>query len=106
MFRFIFLVLVCVAPAFANMKLALSPGEELTYRVSWGIFGNAGEIKILTRAEMNDQKPCTLVLATTSTKGFLRGVYPFDARAESVFSNETGRMLVHTEKSAAGKKFG
>ena len=88
------------------MRLALSPGEQLTYRVAWGVFANAGEIKILARTEVNDQQPCTVVVTTTSTRGFLRGLYPFDARAESVFSARTGRMLVHTERSAASKKPG
>ena len=104
--RSIFLLLLIASPAVADMQLALSPGEELTYRVGWGIFGNAGEIKISARTETNDQQPCTLIVTTTSTRGFLRGFFPFDARAESVFSNHTGRMLVHTERSAAGKKPG
>ncbi|MDB6093396.1 MAG: hypothetical protein JWM32_958 [Verrucomicrobia bacterium] len=103
--RRLFLVLLLSAsPLAANMQLALRPGEELTYRVGWGIFANAGEIKISARAETNEQQPCTLVVTTTSTRGFLRGLFPFDARAESVFSNHTGRMLVHTERSASGKK--
>ena len=104
--RILLLLLLSALPAVADMKLALSPGEQLTYRVGWGVFGNAGEIKILTKTEVNDQQPCIVVVTTTSTRGFLRGLYPFDARAESVFNLKTGRMLVHTERSAASKKPG
>ncbi len=103
--RRLFLLFLPLASAFAAAEpLALKPGEELTYRVSWGLFNHAGEIRIFARNETNDQKPCTVVVTTTSTRGFLRGLYQFDARAESVFNNETGRMVVHTERSAAGKK--
>ena len=102
--RLLFLSLLCTVPLAADTRLALTPGEELTYRVGWGVFGNAGEIKITARTETNDQQPCTLIVTTTSTRGFLRGLFPFDARAESVFSNHTGRMLVHTERSSQGKK--
>ena len=101
------LILVCLLaapPAFADMHLALDVGESLTYRVGWGIFGNAGEIKITTKAETNDKQPCLVVVTTTSTRGFLRSVFPFDARADSVFNLETGHMLVHTERSNQRKK--
>ncbi len=102
--RALLLLLLLTAPARADLQLALRPGEELTYRVSWGVLSNAGEIRIAARTETNDRQPCTLVVTTTSTRGFLRGLFQFDARAESVFSDRTGRMLVHTERSAAGKK--
>jgi hypothetical protein len=102
--RFLILLLLSVSPLCADTRLALAPGEEFTFRVGWGIFANAGEIKISARTETNDQQPCTVIVTTTSTRGFLRGLFPFDARAESVFNNHTGRMLVHTERSAQGKK--
>ncbi|MDB6169452.1 MAG: hypothetical protein JWM88_2316 [Verrucomicrobia bacterium] len=105
LFRFL-LLLLAVSPAAAGVRLALTPGEQLTYRVAFGIFLNAGEIKVLAKTETDDNQACTLVVTTTSTRGLLRGLFPFDARAESVFSNRTGRMLVHTERSATGNKTG
>ncbi len=102
--RLFILPLLLASPALASTPLALHPGEELIYRVAWGVFGHAGEIHITARSETNDGQPCTLVVTTTSTRGVLRGLYQFDARAESVFSDSTNRMLVHTERSASGKK--
>lgn len=101
------LFLLCLLPAVparADMRLALEPGEAFKFRVGFSLFSNAGEIKVTTKAETNDQQPCLLVVTTTSTRGFVRGFFPFDARADSVFNLRTGRMIVHTEKSSQGKK--
>jgi len=103
--RHLFLLcLLAATAARAETRLALGPGEELTYRVAWGIFSNAGEIKVVTKPETDDREACLLVITTTSTRGFLRSLFPFDARSDSVFNLRTGRMLVHTEKSAANRK--
>jgi hypothetical protein len=102
--RFSLLCLLIAAPASADTRLALGPGEAFTYRVGFSIFSRAGEIKVTTKAETDDQQPCLLVVTTTSTRGFVRSFYPFDARADSVFNLRTGRMVVHTEKSSSGKK--
>ena len=101
--RLLFLSLLVVSPAFADMHLAIGPDESFTYRVGYAIFSNAGEIKIWAKTETDDKQPCLLVTTTTSTRGFLRSVYPFDAKAESVYTLSNGRMIVHTEKSN-GKK--
>ena len=96
-------LLATTSTAFADMHLALAPGEAFTFRVGYTIFSNAGEIKITSQPETDDHQPSLLVVTTTSTRGFLRSVYPFDARAESVYNLRTGHMLVHTERSN-GKK--
>jgi hypothetical protein len=102
--HFLLFLLLGVVPAWAALPVPVSPGEEFAYRVSWGVFSRAGEIGITAHRETDDRQPCTVVVTTTSTRGFLRGLYPFDARAESVFNNLTGRMLVHTEQSTAKQK--
>lgn len=101
--RFLLLCLITATPAFADMRIALAPGEALTYRVGFALFSNAGEIKISAKAETDDHQPSLLVETTTSTRGFLRSIYPFDAKAESVYTLSNGHMIVHTEKSN-GKK--
>jgi hypothetical protein len=101
---FLLACLLTATPALADMRLALGSGESFTYRVGYGIFSHAGEIKITAKAETNDQQPCLVVVTTTSTRGFLRSVFPFDARADSVFNLQTGHMLAHTERSNQRKK--
>ena len=89
--------------AIAHADLALQPGEALDYRVAWGIFFHAGEIKISARAETDDHKPLVAVTTTTATRGLLNKLFLFEARSESVF-NPQGRMIVHTETSASSRK--
>ncbi|HYP16969.1 MAG TPA: DUF3108 domain-containing protein [Opitutus sp.] len=101
--RFAGLLLFCAACA-AHGKLALEDGEQLTYRVAWGVFGNAGEIKINASVETNDGVPNLVVSTTTETRGVLKRIYPFEARGESIFDLRTGRLMVLTEASAGGKK--
>jgi len=100
------LMLVCILASAAPTRadLALKPGESLTYRVGWGIFSHAGEIKVTARSETNDHTPCTAVTTTTTTRGFLSRLFRFEAQSESVFERGTDRMLVHTETSASSKK--
>jgi hypothetical protein len=92
------------AAAGAESELALRDGEQLTFRVAWGIFGNAGEIKIRAEAETNDGAPFLAITTTTSTRGVLRRLFPFEAQAESIYDMRTNRMTVHTENSASNKK--
>ena len=66
------LCLLSTASVFANTGVALNHGEELTYRVGWGIFLHAGEIKVTARSETDDNQPCLVVTTTTSTRGFSR----------------------------------
>lgn len=98
----LFIVFVSAALA-AETKLALQPGESLSYRVAWGIFPHAGEITVAARSEVDDGKPHTVVTTTTSTRGVLRRLFQFEAKAESVFDAQ-GRLGVLTEVSAGGKK--
>ena len=46
---FLLFCLLGVARALAINQIALSPGEALAYRVSWGLFPSAGEIRITAR---------------------------------------------------------
>lgn len=101
--RLILLGLLLTTPALADMQLALGAGESFTFRVGFSIFSNAGEIKITAKPETDDRQPCLLVTTTTSTRGFVRNFYPFDAKAESVYRLSDGHVLVHTERSN-GKK--
>ena len=84
---------------------ALLPGEALTYRVSWGIFFAAGEIKIFAEpAPAAIPSDRILNVTTTATRGFARALYAFDARAEALVEAPTGRLISHVETTTTKEK--
>lgn len=92
-------------PFCLHAKPVLEAGESLTYRVGWGILVGAGEIKIVADAvPPPDGRPRLQVVTTTATRGFARALFPFDARAESVYDLLTGRLLFTSETSKSEKK--
>jgi len=97
----LFPALAAAAPV---LELPVRDGEQLTYRVAWGVFGNAGEIKIVGTAETNDGTPFLGITTFTSTRGVLRRLFPFEAQGESIFDLRTNQMTVHTESSSSSKK--
>lgn len=84
--------------------LALSDGEVLTYRVGWGLFHHAGEITIAAKRDDTPPVPQMRVTTTTATRGFLRGLFPFDATGESRFRLSDGRILGSSEESVSKKR--
>lgn len=98
---FLFLL---TALAAAAAPLPLRVGETLTFRVGWGIFQNAGEIKVAAQADSSDGKPEVTLTTLTTTRGMLGRLFKFEARSDAVFDAVTGRMKVHTEKSFSGRK--
>ncbi|HWA08879.1 MAG TPA: DUF3108 domain-containing protein [Opitutaceae bacterium] len=84
---------------------ALSDGESLTYRVSWGIFFHAGEIKIDAHtAPPEGGRPRLLVTTTTATRGLASALFTFNARADALFDGESGRLLSKIETSKSDSK--
>lgn len=61
--------------------VALRDGESLTYRIGWGLFHHAADIKI-TAARGADGIQVT---TTTETRGFIKALYPFSGTAELNF---------------------
>jgi hypothetical protein len=81
------------AEAVPTPALPLKDGERLTYRVSWALLIGAGEIKIDARHDAATN-PRLIVKTSTATRGWLtRRLMPFDARSESIFDLETGKLL-------------
>ena len=81
--------------------LALRPGEAFTYRVGWGLFGGAGEIKISAQKETLAGSSKLRLITTTATRGLIHLLYPFTAVAESIFDPHNGRLLSTHAISAA-----
>jgi|UniRef100_UPI00404AD94F hypothetical protein len=84
--------------------VALGDGEELTFRVGWGIFTGAGEIKIGADLESTDTASTLHVNTTTTTKGFLKNFFPFVAQADAYFDPHSGLLLHSTETSKSKRK--
>jgi hypothetical protein len=93
------------APAAATATtLPLRDGERLVYRVSWAFMLGAGEIIVDARHDAA-ANPRLIVTTTTATRGFIaRGLLKFDARAESIFDLQTGRLLSLHELSQQRSK--
>ncbi len=84
---------------------ALGDGEALTYRVGWGIFYHAGEIQIGAHAAPPESgQPRLRVTTTTSTHGFAKALYTFEARGDALFDVTTGRLLSTEETSKSESK--
>lgn len=84
---------------------ALRDGEALSYRVGWGPFFHAGDITISAAAVPGEAgAPRLRVTTTTATQGLARALFMFEARADALFDDETGRMLTNDESSKLPNK--
>jgi hypothetical protein len=95
------LVITCALAAPYN---AFRDGESFRYKVSWGIFSNAGEIKVSAQQEMYHGRPAFRIRMVTSTKGVVRGLYTYDDTAEALIDVESGRLISATEVVANGDR--
>ncbi|HSH92744.1 MAG TPA: DUF3108 domain-containing protein [Roseimicrobium sp.] len=103
--RILLLSLLILATARADGTVTLlQPGETLTYRVGWGMLGHAGEIQIGAKAETDNNKECIRITTTTSTRGFVRALYPFDGDASILFDAGNGLMLSGSATTKSSKK--
>ena len=100
----LWLVLV-LSPSLLRAQPALRPGEALTYRVGWGLFVGAGEIKIFAPPTAAGAAAGPLLnVTTTSTRGLARALFTFDARAEALVDPRTGRLISQTATSTSKQK--
>ena len=90
--------------AFAAEPLAMQPGERLTFRVSWGPLGRAGELSVFAAPAGDDAQPLTEIVVRTASAGLVRALYAFDGEARSVFDPEDGRLLSATATTRAKRK--
>lgn len=100
-------LVLLIAPGASTLSAempALRDGEQLTYRVSWGLFAKAGKIVIAAHENHTAGAPRLHVVTTTSTTGFLKNFFPFEARSESVFDLRTGLLLSEEETSQSRRK--
>jgi hypothetical protein len=104
-FRLCLLVLILFpfSVASAAGPLAFGNGETFVYRVSWGLFSNAGLAVIA--AEWAEEEGENLVRITMDMEahGVLRRFYPLDTRSLVLLENDTGRILQRREVGYDGR---
>jgi hypothetical protein len=94
---------------FALARLAAAPftairdGESFTYKVGFAVFSHAGEIVIAGQRDAAGHD-WLRVTADTKSRGFVRGLYEFDNRAEVVIDRPTGRLLSVHESGSDPKR--
>lgn len=73
---------------------AISDGEKLTYKVGFAVFSHAGDITISGRNDTETPgQDRVRVTVDTRSRGFVRGLYEFDSKAEALIDRPTGRLL-------------
>lgn len=102
--RIFLFVVASLTAVRAAPSLPLKSGEHLTYRVSWAIVPGAGEIKIDATTDNSGPQPRLVVTTTTATRKLARLLLRFDAKAESVFDLQSGRLLSLHETSTQSDK--
>ncbi len=103
--RILMLLLAVWSSARAGEPVALlRSGEQLTYRVSWGMFGDAGELKIAAEAvSLGEGGERLRVTTASSTRGVVRVLYSFDGDAFTLFDPRDGRLLNAAATSRSNK---
>ncbi len=97
--------LLFATTTFAAAEPALQDGEALTFRVGWGLFYHAGEIKIAAEnAHVASAPPLLRVTTTTETKGLARALYKFEGSAEAMLDAASGRLLTNRENTKQPNK--
>lgn len=83
----------------------LHPGEVLIFRLSWGIFGNAGQLRIETTEEETPEGEKRIrVRIHTKSKGLISAVFPVDSNADALIDPATGRPLLIERSGKEGDK--
>ncbi len=98
------LLLASARWAQAGEAVALNDGEAFTFRVSWGIFSDAGEIKVRAEAAEAAGHPQTRVITTTKTQGVIGLLYAFTGEEVGMFSAGDGRLMSARAVTRAGKR--
>ena len=95
---------VVAAPLSAQSRAPFRDGEQFVYRVGWGIFFAAGQLRIAAHADPRPDGATIAVDTVTETRGLVRGIFPFTAEGESVIDRETGRLLSTRSSSSTRVK--
>src|SRR6202789_1098126 len=103
-FRLGFAAALAACAAQAAPVTGLRDGEALTYSVRWGLIPSVGRIKIAAEIVGTGTDAVLRVTTTTASWGLARGIFPFDARGESIYSVNSGHLLSISEWSTYRSK--
>ena len=100
------LLLLLTLPLLAGAApfTAFRDGETFTYRVGFALFTHAGDITIAAHDQKLNGAEVMSVTTDTKSRGFVRGLYAFDNKAEVIIDKKTGRMLSVKESGADPKR--
>lgn len=102
--RFVAALLSLPFVALSAPYTALSDGESFTYRVMWGPFSKAGEIRVQAKRELHEGSPALRIIVTTTSRGVVRTLYRYEDVSEALIDEATGRLIVATEVAHNGEK--
>jgi|GEM_PF-325160 len=96
----------------ASEPVALHDGESLHYRIAWGIFPGAGEIKISAEKlpaqrpidADSESAPLLRITTSTHTSGTLKKLFRFRAESLADFDLHTGLLQRSEERSKSKRK--
>jgi hypothetical protein len=101
----VWILLVAGPAAHAANQLGLGENEVLSYHVSWVLLPGVGSIDIAAHAAKGPAgAPLLRIVSTTATAGLARLLLPFEARADSLFDTDSGRLLSIDESSVTRNK--
>ena len=112
MFRFLLKLIHCLSllplgfmlsQTASAAELALSDGEKMKFRVSWGIFRHAGELTIEANRLTTEGADHLRITTTAASDGIVKAFYPFVATSEAYFDPVTGRLM-HANDVSEKKK--
>lgn len=87
-----------------SAQTALRAGEELTYSVRWAVLPTAGQIRIAASSQDLDGVPRLSIATQTETRGLAKSLVTFQARSESIFDPDSGRLISLHESSTVRSK--
>ena len=101
--KFLLFLLIPVLAAAAPFT-AIRDGESFKYKVGFAIFSHAGDIVISGQNEATAGHDNIRITADTKSRGFVRGLYEFDNKAEALIERSTGRLLSVKETGSDPKR--
>lgn len=87
-----------------HAQTALQAGEELVYSVRWAVLPSAGQIRIAATPHDTDGPSQLSITTSTETRGLAKRLMAFQARSESIYEVDSGRLVSLRESSVARTK--